>query len=79
MFLTNLLKFLRHRNNLYSRLGTTCDLMIASEKSHQNLSDYNQLLKKIEVYQKQIISSEKMRNSDNCIYDYAQSFFGKDF
>ena len=26
-----------------------------------------------------IISSEIMRNSGNCIYDYTHSFFGKDF
>ena len=32
-----------------------------------------------EVNEKQIFSSEKMRNSDNCIYDYAHSFFGEDF
>ena len=45
--------------------------MIASEKSHQNLSDYNQFLieYKIEVDQKQIFSSEKIRNSGNYIYD----------
>ena len=55
--------------------------MIASEKSHQNLSDYNQFLfkKRFEVNKKQIFSSEKMRNSGNCIYDYAHSFFGEDF
>ena len=36
--------------------------MIASEKSHQNLSVNNQFLfkKRFEVYKKQIISSEKM-------------------
>ena len=28
---------------------------------------------------KEIISSEKMRNSDNYIFHYAHSFFGKDF
>ena len=28
---------------------------------------------------KQIVSSEKMRNSGNSIYDYAHSFFGEDF
>ena len=34
--------------------------MIASAKSYQNLSDYNQfLLKKIQVDKKQIFSSEK--------------------
>ena len=56
--------------------------MIASEKSHQNLSDYNQFLfKKIfEVHKKkQIFSSEKIRNSDNCINGYAHSFFEEDF
>jgi len=39
--------------------------MIASEKSHPILSDYNQILlkNKFEVNEKQIFSSEKMRNS----------------
>ena len=55
--------------------------MIPLEKSHQNLSDYNQFLfkKRFEVNEKQIFSSEEMRNSGNCIYDYAHSFFGEDF
>ena len=54
--------------------------MIASEKSHQNLSDYNQFsLKKIEVNQNQNFSSEKMRNLGNCIYDYTHSFIGEYF
>ena len=36
--------------------------MIASEKSHQNLSDYNQFLfkKRIQVDKKQIFSCEKL-------------------
>ena len=53
--------------------------MIASEKSHQNLSDYNQVLLKQrkKKNKKQIFSSEKMRNSDNCSYDYVHSFFGE--
>ena len=54
--------------------------MIASEKSHQNLSDYNQFLfKKIFEVHKKKNSGEKMRNVGNCIYNYAQSFFRKDF
>ena len=50
-----------------------------SEKSHQNLSDYNQLLvkKRFEVNKKHIFSSEKIRNSG--IYDYAHAFFGEYF
>ena len=54
--------------------------MIASEKSHLNLSDYNQFLlkKRFEDDKKQIFSNEKMRNSGNCIGDYAHSFFGED-
>ena len=46
-------------------------LMIASEKSH--LSDYNQFLFKnsFKVNKKCIFSSNKMRNSGNCMYDYA--------
>ena len=35
--------------------------------------------KKIEVNKNQIFSCEKMRNSGNCIYDYAHSFFREDF
>ena len=55
--------------------------MIASEKSHQNLSDYNQFLflKRFEVHEKLIFFSEKMRNLGNCIYVYDHSFFGEDF
>ena len=56
--------------------------MIVSDKSHQNLSDCNQFLLKetCEVYKKkQIFSSEKFRNSGNCIYDNAHSFFEEDF
>ena len=55
--------------------------MEKSETSHQNLSDYNQFLfkKRFEVNKKQIFSSDKMRNSDNCIHDYAHSFFREDF
>ena len=54
--------------------------MIASEKSHQNLSDWNQFLfiKRFKVDEKQIFPSELMRNSGNCIYDYAHLFFGED-
>ena len=48
--------------------------MIASEKSHQNLSDYNQFsLKKIKVSKKQIFPGEKMIYSGNCIYDLIQA------
>ena len=55
--------------------------MIASEKSHQNQSEYNYFLFKnyLKFIKKHIYSCEKMRNSDKCIYNYAQSFFGKDF
>ena len=59
--------------------------MIASEKSHQNLLDYNQFLfkRRFEVFflffeeKKRIFSSEKMRNLSHCIYGYAQSFSEK--
>ena len=55
--------------------------MIVSEKSYQNISDYIQFLLKerFEFIKKGIISSEKMRNSSKYNYDYAHSFFGKDF
>ena len=55
--------------------------MILSEKSHKNISDYIQFLIKniFEVNKKWIISSEKIRNSGNNIYDYAHSFDGEDF
>ena len=56
--------------------------MIASEKLLKNRLDYyNQFLIKniFEVIIKQIFSSEKMRNSSNCIYDYVHSFFGENF
>ena len=55
--------------------------MITSEITHQNLSDYNQFIlkKNFEVNKKLIFSSEKMRNSGDCIHDYAHSFFGEYF
>ena len=55
--------------------------MIASEKSLQNLSDYSNFLfkKRFEVNKKQFFPSEKIRKSDNCIYEFADSFFGVDF
>ena len=55
--------------------------MIASEKSHQNISDYNQFLfkKRFEVNKNRFFSSEKMRNSGNCIYDYDHSISGDEF
>ena len=50
------------------------------EKILSKSSDHNQFLfKKIfENNKKQIFSSEKMRNSGNCIHDYAHSFLGQD-
>ena len=55
--------------------------MIGSKKLHKILSFYNLLLfkKRFEVKKKEFLSSEKMRNLGNCIYDYAHSFFGEDF
>ena len=56
--------------------------MIESDKSHQNLSDYNQFLskKRLEVNKKtDFFSSEKNRYSGNSIYVYAHQFFGEDF
>ena len=55
--------------------------MIPSEKSHQNLSDYNQFVFKniFEVNKKQIFLVKKRRNSDDYIYDYARSFLVEDF
>ena len=55
--------------------------LIISEKTHQNLSDYNHFIFKnrFEVNNK-LFSSEKLRYSGNCMYlDYAHSFFGEDF
>ena len=43
------------------------------------MSDYNFNAIKCEVNKKQIHNSEKMRNSGNCIYDYAHLFFAEDF
>ena len=55
--------------------------MIVSAKWHQNQSDYIQFLsnKMLNLTIKDIISSEKIRNSGNYNYDYAHSFLGKDF
>ena len=33
----------------------------------------------MKLLKKQDFSSKKMRNSGNCIYKYAHSFFGEDF
>ena len=54
--------------------------MIALKKSHQNPSDYNQFLlkKTFAVNINRFFSSETLRKSGNCIYDYAHSFFVKD-
>ena len=43
--------------------------MIVSEKSYQNLSEYNQFLikKRFEVKKKEIITSGKIRNSGDYI------------
>ena len=43
--------------------------MISSKKTNQNLSDYNHFLfiKRLEVNNNQIFSSEKLRNSDNWV------------
>ena len=43
--------------------------MTASEKFHQNISDYNQLLfkKRFEVNKKKIFPSENMRNSGSSL------------
>ena len=55
--------------------------MIVSEKSHQKQSVCIKfLIKKYKnLIKKGIIPSEKMRNSGNCAYDYAHSFFGEKF
>ena len=55
--------------------------MIESEISHQNQSDCNHFLfkKRFEINKKLIFPSENMRNSGNCIHDYAHSFYGEDF
>ena len=57
------------------------NLMIASEKSHQNLSDYNQFLfkKDLKFKKKTDFSIRKMRNSGNCGNDYDHSFFVEGF
>ena len=54
--------------------------MIASEKTHQNLSDYSQFLfkKRFEINEKQILFCEKIKNAGNFIHDYTHSFSGKD-
>ena len=56
-------------------------MIIVSEKLYQYLSDLNQFSfqKRFKVNKKQIFSSKKMKNSGYCIYEYAYSFFGKDF
>ena len=55
--------------------------MIVSEKLHQNNQTISSfyLKKNLNLIKKGIISSEKLRNSCNYIYDYAHSVFGKDF
>ena len=55
--------------------------MIASEKPQQYPSDYNQFLfiKDLKQIRNGFFSTAKMRDSGNYIYDYAHSFFEKDF
>ena len=55
--------------------------MIVSKKSHQNLSDYIQILfkKYFNLIKDGIISSEKVKNPASYNYDYAHLVFGKDF
>ena len=52
--------------------------MILSEKPHQNISSFY-FKKYLNLIKNGNISIEKMRNSGNRIYEYAHSFFGKDF
>ena len=47
-------------------------------KTYQTLFSFY-IKKYFNLIRKGIISSEKMRNSGNYNYDYAHSFFGKDF
>ena len=53
--------------------------MIISGKLHENLSDYYQFLLNEDFKLIKKNYSEKMRNSGNCIYDYAHWFFREDF
>ena len=55
--------------------------MIVSEKSHNNISDYIQLLfkKRFEFNKKGLFLVKKMRNLGNYNCNYAHSYFGKDF
>ena len=56
--------------------------MIATEISHQNISEYIQFLlnkKDLNLIKTGITTSEKIINSGNYNYDYVHSFFGKDF
>ena len=51
--------------------------MIASEKSHKNPSTKTSFYSKkdLRLIEISFFSSEKIRNSGNCIYDYAQFLF----
>ena len=53
--------------------------MIASEKSHQNLSDYNQVKNYFKLTKNRYLIVKKIRNSGNYLYAYAHSFYGKNF
>ena len=55
--------------------------MIASEKSYQNVSDYKKFHKKqnLKLIKNRCFLEKKTRYPGNYIYDYADSFFGKDF
>ena len=70
-----------HMRQFKSVLATHDFSFFTPKKSHHNLSHYIQFLfKKIFEFNKNaIIANEKMRNSGNYNYDYAHSFFGKDF
>ena len=51
----------------------TCDKLFFSQCVGQNR------IQRKEEKKKQFFSGEKMRNSGNCIYDYAHSFFRENF
>ena len=63
--------------NIIYKLYSICVFLLFIK----NLSDYYQFLlkKRIEVNKKTNLSSEKLKNSGKCFYDYAHSFIRADF
>ena len=79
-----MLGFFQKKISKYFKILVILKIPMVSGKKHikicRTTTDLCFLFKnRCGVNKEQIFSSELMRNSGNCIYDYAHSFFGEDF